>query len=143
VSRSTTYRCLNCLDHVVTRPFDTSHLSRTCPNCDSFERFVNQAVIDRFEALEASPPAEFDWERLERREKLLVAERLTRTDATLADVSVTELDEAAESDEETGAEAAAGVGSDGSAEAEADGSTETREGDSTGAGAGDSADPEP
>ncbi|WP_048077437.1 hypothetical protein [Halorubrum sp. AJ67] len=129
MSLTTIYRCLNCLDHAVTRSFDTSHLSRTCPNCDSFERFVNQAVIDRFEALEASPPAEFDWNRLERREKLLVAERLARTDATLADVTVTETERPAGSDGETG--------NGESAEAGADGSTEARE------RAGDSTEPEP
>lgn len=83
--RTRTYRCLRCLDEVVTRAFDTSHLTRTCPNCGSFERFANQSVVDRFEALEASPPAELDWGRLERREKLLVAERLARTEKTLAD----------------------------------------------------------
>ncbi|ELZ36890.1 hypothetical protein C472_10018 [Halorubrum tebenquichense DSM 14210] len=130
MSRSTTYRCLSCLDHVVTRSFDTSHLSRTCPNCDSFERFVNQGVIDRFEALEASPPAEFDWERLERRERLLVAERLARTDATLADVSVTERDATAESDGETDDEASAESGPDGSAEAGGGDSAKGGEGDS-------------
>ena len=80
----------------MTRSFDTSHLSRTCPDCGSFERFANEAVIERFESLEASPPVEFDWERLERREKLIVAERLARTDKTLDDfdVIVDELDEA-------------------------------------------------
>ena len=100
MSRTHTYRCLNCLDHVVTRSFDTSHLSRTCPDCGSFERFANEAVIERFEALEASPPAEFDWERLERREKLIVAERLARTDKTLDDfdVIVDEIDDADVSD---------------------------------------------
>ncbi len=96
VSRSHTYRCLNCLDATVTRTFDTSHLSRTCPDCGSFERFANEAVIERFESLEASPPAEFDWDRLERREKLLVAERLARTDKTLADFDVAVDEEAAE-----------------------------------------------
>ncbi|MFW6000142.1 MAG: hypothetical protein ACOCPY_01660 [Halorubrum sp.] len=90
MSRTHTYRCLSCLDEVVTRAFDASHLSRTCPNCDSFERFANQSVIEQFEALEASPPAGFDWERLERREKLLVAERLARTEKTLADFDVTD-----------------------------------------------------
>ncbi|SDE92131.1 hypothetical protein SAMN04488067_10183 [Halorubrum xinjiangense] len=90
MSRTHTYRCLSCLEEVVTRAFDTSHLSRTCPNCDSFERFANQSVVDRFEALEASPPAELDWERLERREKLIVAERLARTEKTLADFDVTD-----------------------------------------------------
>ena len=90
MSRTRTYRCLSCLDEVVTRAFDASHLSRTCPNCGSFERFVNQSVVDRFEALEASPPAELDWERLERREKLVVAERLARTEKTLADFDATD-----------------------------------------------------
>ncbi|MFW6000041.1 MAG: hypothetical protein ACOCPY_01155 [Halorubrum sp.] len=85
MSRTRTYRCLNCLDEVVTRAFDASHLSRTCQNCGSFERFANQSVIERFESLEASPPSELDWGRLERREKLLVAERLARTEKTLAD----------------------------------------------------------
>jgi DNA-directed RNA polymerase subunit RPC12/RpoP len=88
VSRTRTYRCLNCLDEVVTRSFDTSHLSMTCPNCESFERFANEAVIERFESLEASPPTELDWERLERREKLLVAERLARTDKEIGDFDV-------------------------------------------------------
>jgi len=124
VSRSTTYRCLNCLDHAITRSFDTSHLSRSCPNCDSFERFVNQAVIDRFEALEASPPIEFDWERLERREKLLVAERLARTDATLADVNVTEPDGSVRPDDEADDEGSAEAGADGSREADEVDSTE-------------------
>jgi len=88
VSRTRTYRCLNCLDATVTRSFDTSHLSRTCPNCGSFERFANEAVVERFESLEASPPADLDWERLERREKLLVAERLARTDKEIGDFDI-------------------------------------------------------
>lgn len=94
MSRTRTYRCLSCLDEVVTRAFDTSHLSRTCPSCGSFERFANQTVIEQFEALEASPPAELDWERLERREKLVVAERLARTEKTLADFDVTDATDA-------------------------------------------------
>ncbi|WP_096393620.1 hypothetical protein [Halorubrum trapanicum] len=89
MSRTRTYRCLNCLDEVVTRSFDTSHLSRTCPNCGSFERFANEAVVERFESLEASPPGDLDWDRLERREKLLVAERLARTDKEIGDFDVT------------------------------------------------------
>ncbi|WP_423996668.1 hypothetical protein [Halorubrum trapanicum] len=88
MSRTRTYRCLNCLDATVTRSFDTSHLSRTCPNCGSFERFANEAVVERFESLEASPPADLDWERLERREKLLVAERLARTDKEIGDFDI-------------------------------------------------------
>ena len=103
MSRTRTYRCLNCLDETVTRSFDTSHLSMTCPNCGSFERFANEAVIERFESLEASPPTELDWDRLERREKLLVAERLARTDKTLADFDVVGGDGSDEAD--AGAEA--------------------------------------
>ena len=107
MSRTRTYRCLNCLDETVARSFDTSHLSMTCPACESFERFANEAVIERFEALEASPPTEFDWGRLERREKLLVAERLARTDKTLADFDVvgTDSDEAPPDEADPSAEA--------------------------------------
>ncbi|OYR64975.1 hypothetical protein DJ71_22540, partial [Halorubrum sp. E3] len=75
MSRTRTYRCLNCLEHTVSREFDTSHLSVTCPNCDSFERFVNEAVYQQFQAFEESPPTEIDWDRLDRMEKLVVAER--------------------------------------------------------------------
>ena len=101
MSRTHDYRCLNCFEEVVSRTFDTSHLSRTCPNCDSFERFANESVIERFESLEASPPAEFDWERLARREKLLVAERLARTDKTLDGFEIS-VDEESEADAGTG-----------------------------------------
>lgn len=99
MSRTRTYRCLNCLDHAVEREFDVASLSVTCPNCGSFERFVNEAVVDRFEAFESSPPAAVDWERLDRREKLLVAERTVRTDKTLDDFDVA-------SDESAGDESA-------------------------------------
>ena len=88
MSSDRTYRCLGCLDGTVTRPFDTSHLSVTCPNCDSFERFVNEAVFNQFQAFEESPPAEIDWERLDRREKFVVAERLVRSTKTLADFEI-------------------------------------------------------
>jgi len=79
---------LNCLEHTVDREFDTSHLSVTCPNCGSFERFVNEAVFQRFEAFEASPPQSFDWEQLDRTEKFVVAERLVRSTKTLDDFEV-------------------------------------------------------
>jgi DNA-directed RNA polymerase subunit RPC12/RpoP len=88
VSRTRTYRCLNCLEHTVSREFDTSHLSVTCPNCESFERFVNEAVYQQFRAFEESPPAELDWERLDRTEKLVVAERLARSTKTIEDFDV-------------------------------------------------------
>ncbi len=106
-----TYRCLNCLDHVLTRSFDVPYVSKTCPNCDSFERFVNGIVLDQFEALEASPPEELDWERLDRREKLVVSERLTREGYSLEDFSVEG------PDEEAPTPTAAGGEEDGSAAA--------------------------
>ncbi len=82
------YRCLGCLEHTISRPFNTSHLSVTCPNCDSFERFVNEDVYQQYESFEASPPAELDWERLDRTEKLLVCERLVRSTKTIADFEI-------------------------------------------------------
>jgi DNA-directed RNA polymerase subunit RPC12/RpoP len=88
VSRTRAYRCLTCLEHTIEREFDTSHLSVTCPNCESFERFVNEAVFQQFEAFEASPPSELDWNRLDRMEKLVVAERLVRSTKTLDDFEV-------------------------------------------------------
>ncbi len=72
----------------MSREFDTSHLSVTCPNCGSFERFVNDAVFQQFRAFEESPPAELDWARLDRTEKLMVSERLVRSTKTLADFDV-------------------------------------------------------
>lgn len=101
VSRTRAYRCLNCLEHTIDREFDTSHLSVTCPNCESFERFVNDAVFQQFEAFEASPPSEFDWNRLDRMEKLMVAERLVRTTKTLDDFEVVD-GEAADDDDGPG-----------------------------------------
>ncbi|TKX78335.1 hypothetical protein EXE53_21765 [Halorubrum sp. SD626R] len=88
MGRTRTYRCLGCLDHTLDREFDTSHLSVTCPSCESFERFVNEAVFQTFREFEESPPEEFDWARLDRTEKLLIAERLTRTTKTLSDFDV-------------------------------------------------------
>ena len=88
MSRTRTYRCLRCLDHTLDREFNTSHLSVTCPSCESFERFVNEAVFQRFRTFEESPPDELAWERLDRTEKLVVADQLTRTTKTLADFDV-------------------------------------------------------
>jgi len=72
------YRCLGCLEHTVSRGFDTSHLSVTCRSCGSFERFVNEAVFEQFRAFEESPPASLEWSRLEREEKLLISEGVAR-----------------------------------------------------------------
>ena len=85
------------------REFDVPHLSVTCPSCDSFERFVNDAVFQQFRAFEESPPTEIDWERLDRTEKLVVAERLVRSTKTLADFDIVEGDAPA-GDEEASAE---------------------------------------
>ena len=90
MSRSRTYRCLSCLEHTITREFDTSHLSVTCPNCESFERVVNEGVFEQFQAFEESPPSEIDWGRLERTEKFVVAERLARSTKTIEDFAIVE-----------------------------------------------------
>lgn len=83
------YRCSNCFEHTVSRAFDTAHLSTTCPECDSFERFINDAVVTQFRAFEDSPPEGIDWARLSRRERLLVCERVVRTTRSVEDVDVT------------------------------------------------------
>lgn len=79
------YHCVNCFDREVTRRFNVSHLSRTCDTCDEFARFVNGTVLAQFEQFEADPPAELDWNRLDRTKKLFVAERLVRHGHTLDD----------------------------------------------------------
>ncbi len=79
------YRCLNCLEETVSRDFDVSHLSRTCSTCGSFQRFVNEVVYEQFQAFEASPPEDVDWEDLDREEKLLVSERVTRSNRSIED----------------------------------------------------------
>jgi hypothetical protein len=84
------YRCLGCLDATVARPFDVSHVSLTCPGCGAFERFLNETVLDQFRAFEAAPPDGLDWGRLDRREKLLVSERVARTGRSVEDFAVEE-----------------------------------------------------
>jgi hypothetical protein len=73
----------------VRRDFDTSHLSRTCPVCGSFERFVNDGVLAQFRAFEASPPDSLEWERLDRRERLLISERVVRTGRSPEELTAT------------------------------------------------------
>lgn len=90
MSSTQTYRCLSCLDHTVTRSFDTASLSMQCLTCASFERFVNERVLTQFEAFEADPPTELAWDRLERLEKLFICERLVRSTKTLDDFAVEE-----------------------------------------------------
>ncbi len=76
------------------REFDTSHLSVTCPDCGSFERFLNERVFERFRAYEESPPPELAWDRLDRTEKLFVCERLVRSEKTLDDFDIVEEEKA-------------------------------------------------
>lgn len=83
------YRCSNCFDHTVSRAFDTSHLSTTCPVCDSFERFINDTVVSQFRTFEDSPPKDLDWAELSRKERLMVSERVVRTDRSVEDFQVT------------------------------------------------------
>ena len=87
MSDERTYRCLGCLDHTVTRGFDVSHVSATCPVCDSFERLVNEAVVEQFQAFEDAPPDHLDWDALERTEKFLVAERVARRGRSVEEFS--------------------------------------------------------
>jgi len=85
---STTYRCSSCLDHALTREYNVSHFSIRCPNCGEFARFVHAGVLEQYEAFEASPPEGLDWERLDRMEKFVVAEKLVRQGNTLEDFEV-------------------------------------------------------
>jgi len=82
-----TYRCLSCLEHTLSREFDTSHLSVMCPRCDSFERFINESVFEQFRAFEESPPTGFEWSKLDRREKLVVSEGVARRGRSIENVS--------------------------------------------------------
>ena len=83
-----TYRCLGCLEQTLLREFDTAYLSKACPACDSFERFINEAVFEQYRAFEKSPPDSLDWPALERREKLVVSEGVARRGRSAADFSV-------------------------------------------------------
>ena len=78
MSEERTYRCLGCLDGTVTRGFDVSHVSTTCPVCESFERLVNEVVVAQFQAFEDDPPEGLDWDTLGKMEQFLVAERVAR-----------------------------------------------------------------
>ena len=82
------YRCSDCLDHTLRREYDVTHLSKSCPSCGEFARFVNGDVLAKFEEFEASPPDELAWERLGRLEKFAVAEGLVRRGKTLSDYDV-------------------------------------------------------
>jgi hypothetical protein len=85
-----TYRCLSCLDGTRDRDFNVSHVSATCGACESFARFVNETVLDRFRAFEESPPAALDWERLDRSEKFLVCDQVVRSNRSIEDFAVSD-----------------------------------------------------
>ena len=103
------YRCSECLDHTISRDYDVSHLTMSCPACGEFARFVHGDVLAKFEAFEESPPEGFGWERLGKLEKFMVAEGLVRRSKTLDDFSVGSADaesESADAESEAGAESA-------------------------------------
>ncbi len=93
MSEELVYRCLNCLEETVTRNFDVSHLSRTCSNCRSFHRFVNEVVYEQYRAYEESPPEDIDWAALDREEKFVVCERVTRSSRSIDDFETRDADE--------------------------------------------------
>lgn len=120
MSPTVEYHCLNCLDNTVSRDFDVSHLSVTCDACGEFGRFVNGHVLAKFREFEESPPDDLDWERLDRMEKFLVAERIVRKGHSLEDFEIEVSDDDADetagerengqtADEETGEDADAGT----------------------------------
>jgi len=91
------------MEATVTRDFDVSHLSRTCDDCGEFGRFVNTIVLDQYDALEADPPEDLHWDRLDRPQKFMIAERLTRHGYTIDDfdIEINDEDEGdADSDDE-------------------------------------------
>ncbi|RCU48468.1 hypothetical protein DU504_14850 [Haloplanus salinus] len=95
------------MEATVTREFDVSHLSRTCPVCDEFGRFVNTVVVERFNSLAADPPTRLHWDQLDRLQKWLIAERLSRKDHSIDDIEVTVADGDDESPEDGGIDAGA------------------------------------
>ena len=80
-----TYRCSDCLDATITRPFDVSHLSKTCDDCGSFARFVNEGVYRQYRAFEESPPEHLDWDVLGRAEKFAVSDQVVRHGRSIED----------------------------------------------------------
>jgi hypothetical protein len=102
VSDTHEYRCLACEEATVARDFDVSHLSRTCDECGEFGRFVNTIVLDQLEELEAESPEQLHWEHLERPQKFVIAERLTRHGYAIDDFDIT-----VDADDEESADTAA------------------------------------
>jgi hypothetical protein len=109
-----TYRCLECLEHTLTRPFDVSHLSVTCPVCGEFQRFVNEDVYNRFQSFEADPPDSLDWDRLGKTEKLMVSDQVVRKGRDIEDFDIEKSDPApdAAGDDAAGADGGDSVGAE-------------------------------
>ena len=91
------YSCSECLDQTISREYDVSHFTMSCPSCGEFARFVHGDVLAKFEAFEESPPEEFGWERLGKLEKFVIVEGLVRQGKTLDDYSVASVETEAES----------------------------------------------
>jgi len=125
-----TYRCLNCLEHTLTRPFDVSHLSITCPVCGDFQRFVNEDVYERFRGFEEDPPENLEWDRLEKTEKLMVSEQIVRQGRSIEDFDLDTQDRGTDDDAETAGDTdtdtdtVADAGADTVADADVDGDTD-------------------
>lgn len=83
-----TYRCLDCVEETITRNFNTSHLKTQCSRCDSFSRFINEAVFDQFQAFEESPPEPIQWSLLDRTEKLVISEQVVRRGRSIDEFTV-------------------------------------------------------
>lgn len=83
-----TYHCSSCFEQTLTREYDVSHFSVTCPSCGEFARFIHGEVLAKVEELEETPPEDFDWGRLSRMEKFVVAEGIVRQGRTLDDYDV-------------------------------------------------------
>jgi hypothetical protein len=86
------YRCSSCLDHTVERSYDVSHVSLSCPACGEFARFVHEGVLAKYQEFEETPPPDFDWERLDRLEKFVVAEGIVRKGRTLDDYDIEDVE---------------------------------------------------
>jgi late competence protein required for DNA uptake (superfamily II DNA/RNA helicase) len=98
-----TYRCLNCREYTLTRPFDVSHLSITCPTCGDFQRFANENVLVKFRDFEEDPPEHLEWERLDRSEKLMISERIVRQGHSIEDFDL-EAEDPGDDDADGGAD---------------------------------------
>ena len=94
------------MEGTVTRAYDVSHLTRTCDGCGEFGRHANQRVVDQYEAFEADPPEALDWGSLDRKRRLLVAERVARHGRSVESLAP-ETDDGAETEADPAEEGAA------------------------------------